>query len=143
MTLVIETVVFEDGSYEGNAFNAARFRAFSVGDKLWLEKTVPIWQSFSSDKSEFSKLAEKIPLLSDEPDETAYLELLKDFPMLSDKEKSDLRISIQVAIKTSKREMLADMQKIRETPNQDAKAFRVSLAETKEKYQNQLARLSK
>lgn len=144
LTLVILTVVFEDGSYEGNPQEAARFLAFSLGRKLLLERAVPVWRKASSDKSEISvldKLIKQISGLSEEVDETAYAELTNKFPMLGEKEKNDLRISAQIALKGNKRDMIAEIQEMRK--NQNAELPGVLLADAGQKYQDWLERLSK
>lgn len=143
LTLHILTVVFEDGSFEGKPSDAARFRAFLLGRKLFLERAVSALQTLPFSEPELNKLTEKISILSDEIDETDYQKLMTDFPMLTEKEKSTVRFCARAAIKGTKLDMLRDLREISGTTNQKNESTASSLTELKERYQNWLARLSR
>ena len=91
-TLVISSVIFADGSYEGNAFRAAQYRAYTLGRKTQVKQIIALLAS-SEDASSFNvdKFIEQSAKLETKIGEQAFSELLKQFPTLNEKEKSYLR----------------------------------------------------
>jgi hypothetical protein len=101
-TLVILMVVFEDGSYEGDAIQAARFCAFRLGRKLQLKQM----GDFS-----LETLDKQTANLKFTMDENAFAELLKEFPSLTEKEKNSLRGAIEASASGVRREFLQPLEK--------------------------------
>ena len=146
LTLIISTVIFEDGSYEGDAKPAARFRAFTLGRKILLKQTVSLWQKSAESEIEnnsLDKLSAQLSAVKEDVDENVFMELAKEFPTLNEKEKADLRISVQVALKGTKREMIGELQEFSKSPNRNTESVQNWLTESREKYQNWLTRLTK
>lgn len=146
LTLLISSVVFEDGSYEGDAKPVARFRAFTLGRKFLLKQTVPLWQKTAESEIEsnsLDKLFAQLSAVKENVDENAFMELIKEFPALNEKEKADLRISLQVAVKGTKREMLGELQEFSRNSNRNSESVQNWLIESGKKYQNWLTRLTK
>ena len=128
-SFVILAAVFEDGSYEGDALTAARFRGFTLGRKSQLKKML----DFSPEN-----LEKQTANLKFAPDENAFADLLKEFPALNEKDKASLRISVEVAARGVERNFLQALEKKR---NQDPKALRVWLTTVNEIHRKWLARL--
>lgn len=128
-TIVISAVVFEDGSYEGDASRAAQFRAFTLGRKLQLKQM-----------SDFSleNLDKQTTNLKFTMDENAFADLLKEFPVLPEKEKTNLRMSVEIAANGVKREFLQALEKVKNQPPDELRAW---LATANESHRKWFARL--
>lgn len=144
-TFTITAVNFADGSYEGDPHAAAQFRAFSVGRKVQLRRIIPLLEKAARSDAQisvFKELHSQIAALSREIDENSSAELLKEFPMLSDKEKSDLRMMASV----SAHGFAVDARKqldifTNNNPTPDADTIRKWLEEKINSYRNRLTRI--
>lgn len=146
LMLVISFVVFEDGSYEGDAPMAAQFLAFVVGRKILLKQAVPLWQKAFESKTpneSLVKLSEQLSALKMDVDENSLMELIGEFPSLSDKDKGILRIAIQSSIKGTKFDMLRALENFNANLNKTDESAQMWLKESKERYENWLTRLTK
>lgn len=146
LMLVISFVVFEDGSYEGDAPMAAQFLAFVVGRKILLKQAVPLWQKAFESKTpneSLAKLSEQLSALKMDVDENSLMELIGEFPSLSDKDKGILRIAIQSSIKGTKFDMLRALENFNANLNKTDESAQMWLKESKERYENWLTRLTK
>jgi len=144
LTLVVPTVVFADGTFEGNRAEALTFLGFKLGDKMWLQRSVPMLRKAAeggANPTDLNKLIEQISALSEEIDETAYNEWHKQLSAPNEKERASLRSPVSIGLRAVKRTMLSELQELLNSSNQDAGAIRGRLTEMKNKYQNWLTRV--
>src|SRR5947209_5432290 len=146
--IIITTVVFADGSYEGDAQTAAAVRGFRTGEKLQVQKLIPLIQDAlnetSTDVSQaIEKFRTRVNSLSKEADADALSELQQAFPTLNQKVKADLKETIEVSLNAIKFDLLKSLQKLVKADAQSvsAAAFHDWLSQTKERYEQWLARL--
>lgn len=146
--IVITTAVFADGSYEGDARTAAAVRGFRMGEKIQVQKLIPLFQDAlneaGTDVSQaIEKFKTRVNSLSNEADANAISELQQAFPSLNQKVKADLKISIEVSLNGVKFDLLKSLQQFQKAESQSLNpaAFQAWLAQTKEKYEQWLARL--
>ncbi len=140
-TIVISSVIFADGSYEGDASRAAQFRAFTLGRKTQVKRIIALLEDFeNASVFNLSKFIEQSAKLETNISDHEYDKLLKQFPSLSEKEKSDLRQAVEeVAEQDVKNEFTNGTEKrLREL---EPDAARTYLKALKGKYQDWLARL--
>ena len=116
-TFVISTVIFADGTYEGELQNAAQFLAFRLGDELQLKRTIPLLQAAAENDFKTDELSQQIANLSVEVDEPAFNEFLKNFPALTNQEKANLRISVKVSSNLIKKTLLAELKTLEANQN--------------------------
>lgn len=139
-TLVISSVIFADGSYEGDPFRAAQFRAYTLGRKTQVKQIIALLASFEEIPDfSFNKFVEQSAKLETKIGEQSFGELLKQFPALSEKEKSYLREAVEDLSDEVKIEFTSGTKKrLQELePNAD----RIYLKALREKYQDWLALL--
>ncbi|MCA1638495.1 MAG: hypothetical protein LC768_09215, partial [Acidobacteria bacterium] len=105
-TIVITMVVFADGSYEGEMFAAAGFRGFLVGRKTALKQIINILQPNTKPEN----LARQMSNLQITLDEADFAALLKEFSALSEKEKANLRVPVEVAVSGVKKDFLRQLE---------------------------------
>lgn len=133
-TIVITMIIFADGSFEGEPFDAARFRGFLLGRKIALKQIINVLQPDAKREN----VAHKMSNLQTVADETDFAALLKDFAALPEKEKSRMRVSVEVAANGVKTDFLRGLE---EAQNLKPEEFRVWLGEIRESYQKWLAKL--
>ena len=133
-TIVITMVVFADGSYEGDILAAANYRGFLSGRKTALKQII----NFLQPSAQPENLAKQMSNLQIVADETEFAALTKEFSALAEKEKSSLRMAIEIGANGAKRDFLRELE---EAQNLKPEEFRVWLAEIKESYQKWLAEL--
>jgi hypothetical protein len=140
-TIVISSVIFADGSYEGVESRASQFRAFTLGRKTQLKQIIALLESIESNSAafNFAKFAEQASKLETKIGDAELSELAKRFPSLSEKEKSGMRGSAEFAANSVRKEFLNGMERYRQEvePN----VVRADLKSLKEKYQEWLSRL--
>ncbi len=139
--IVISSVIFADGSYEGDAFRAAQFRAYIAGRKLRVKQLIALIQANEKSSSEYSfaNFVEQASKLETKIDEQEFSALLKQFPSLTESEKAFLRDGIETASDMVKEEFLSETKRYQ--PKLDSTDARAFLKGLKEQYQKWLARL--
>ncbi|MDQ6786023.1 MAG: hypothetical protein M3033_04285 [Acidobacteriota bacterium] len=140
-TIVISSVIFADGSYEGDAFRAAQFRAYVVGRRQRVKQLIALIQEDENNFSEygFTKFVEQVSKLETKVDEQEFGGLLKQFPSLTVDEKAFLRDGVETASDMVKEEFMNETKRYQPKLNSaDARTFLKGL---KEQYQKWLARL--
>lgn len=138
--ITISAVVFEDGTYEGDQLEAARFLAFTLGRKLQIKRIIDLLKQVGGKEFDLAEINRQANDLSIATDETEFDKFTGKFPNLSDKEISQLRTSVEVALQGTKRRFLDEigvsLNEISET-----KPSRNWFAVNLERYSNWLARL--
>lgn len=111
---VLGTVVFEDGSFEGDEKAASTFRAFALGSRSRLRQIIPIFKkALESDRTdvEIDQLITEIERTNEKLDESELARLKGDFP---GQELSATRRSAEISSIGVKRDFvtaLRDLQK--------------------------------
>lgn len=147
-SVVISSVIFEDGTYEGAALPAAEFRAVATGNKIQLARVLALLQSVADARDQDAaasvlKLKSQVSLLKDEADTSALNELLADFPTLEQTAKENLKGSLRFGLHEAKQAVLDDIKAFESARAQSPATtnFQTWLSDTKEKYEEWLARL--
>jgi hypothetical protein len=146
--IVITTVVFSDGSYEGDAETAASFRAFQAGRKAQVARLVALLQKASDSTglttaTALENLKTQVAALSNEAEAAVVNNLRREFPTFGQTEKRDIKEAVEIALSGVKTDFLKEIQKF-ETSNEqstDEKAFRAWLGEQKARYEKWLSNL--
>lgn len=140
-TFVISSVIFADGSYEGNASRAAQFHAWTLGRKTQVKQIIALLESFENNSSafNFSKFVEQSAKLETKISESEFGKFLKQFPSLTENEKAFLRDGVEGLSDDVKTEFTTGTQK--RLKELEPNAARIYLKALKEKYQNWLALL--
>jgi hypothetical protein len=139
--IVVESLVFEDGSYEGELKPAAMFLGFVVGRRIELRRIMPLLDqalSASDAVSASETLRSQLSSLSYEPDEAEVSSLVVAFPTL---DKRELRISIEAAIHTVRRDLLDQLERLQKSES-NARDFSAWLVRTRQLYSNWLSHLN-
>jgi hypothetical protein len=146
--IIITTVVFDDGSYEGDADTASSFRAFQSGRKTQVARLVALLEKASEPTGEsagvpLANLKEQVASLSSEAEAAALNNLRREFPALSGQKKPDIKRSIEIALNGVKTEFLKEIEKYEResTQSMDEKAFRAWLSARKARYEKWLSNL--
>lgn len=140
--IVISSVIFDDGTYEGDAFRASQFRAMSLGRKLQVKQLIALIESNENNFADYSfaNFSGQITKLETKIDEQEFAALLKQFPSLTEKEKLTLRDIVEGVLDDVKDDFMNGTKKYRQTlESNDARHFLKGL---KEQYQKWLARLA-
>ncbi len=142
---IIRSVVFEDGSYEGDPAPAAGFKAFTLGRKLALTRLLEVCaatkEASPSEQERAAQVArfrDRVRTLSGEIDEAALAQLVGEFPTLTRKEATDLKIAAEVALHHIRKELLDDLAVFEKDHPSD---FRSWLVKVEERYRTWLSRL--
>jgi hypothetical protein len=140
--IVITSLVFEDGSYEGEVGPAARYRAFVMGDRIELSRVVPVLESFLAATDTGSASPEKLRLqlesLSCDVDEGDVAGLAKAFPSI---ERERVRSASEAATHGIKRDLLDRLQGFQDGAATSASDFHSWLNATRDRYVNWLSRV--
>lgn len=142
-TIVISSVIFTDGSYEGDAAQAARYRSYIVGRKVQIKQIIQLLESFENDSAAFdwNKFAAQSARLESKVGEPEFAVLLKQFPALGDGEKAGLRGAAETAADIIKQEFIQGTTRNRADIEAPATTH-IYLTKLKEVYQRWLARLA-
>ena len=137
--VVISSVVFADGSFEGETMRAARFRSYLVGRKMQVKQVINLLQASENNISEFKfeKFAEQSSKLETKIDEREITALLKQFPSLSEKEKNELREGVEGAASDVKMEFISRTKRYQ--PELESAAALDYLKGLREQYQKWLS----
>ena len=100
--IVIATLVFEDGSYEGEAEPAATYRGFAIGNKTELKRIVALLKDALEGSTSIENIRTKLHNLSYDFDESDLVALAKAFPEI---ERNKLQSYIDVAIHLLRKEV--------------------------------------
>jgi len=139
--IVVESLVFEDGSYEGELKPAAMFLGFVVGRRIELRRILPLLDqalAASDAVSASETLRSQLSSLSYEPDEAEVASLVIAFPTL---DKGELRISIDAAIHGVRQDLLDRLERLQKSES-NARDFSASLVRTRQLYSNWLSHLN-
>ena len=135
--IVIATLVFEDGSYEGDSEPAATHRAFAIGNKTELKRIVTLLEDALTSSSSIENVRTEISKLNYDFDENDLAELARAFPEI---EREKLQTPLEVAIHLLRKDVLDYLDRFQPEPGYSAD-FRVYLQTMKDRYASWLLRL--
>ena len=143
--IVITSVVFDDGSFEGDAKMAATFTAFVTGRKIQIAKLIALMDSTSNSTdvnvpAALAELKRQAELLGTNAESPALDHLRKAFPNLS---RDELKMSVDVALQAVKFDFVQCVKEFekRNAPSNDVQ-IRAWLSGVRRGYQQWLSRLS-
>lgn len=146
--VVIVAAVFADGTYEGDAKQAAQVRALWLGRRLQLARLAALLrQASAANDAETAdaraRLRAQVSTLDEGCDEATLGALLAQFPALGAKDGADLKKSVEFELHYRKNELLLMLEKIDGASKGVAAppGFRDWLARTAGVYADWLARL--
>jgi len=145
----VTTVVFEDGTYEGEPYLAAVTRAERVGSKTQLGRVVPLLRTAreAADggdlKSVLVGLKEDVSRLGEDAGAAQLKELQNRYPTLSDEGKRNLANFLRTGLHKVKTAVLKDIEAFeRGTRPASGGAVGEWLLKTRERYEKWLSALS-
>ena len=95
LQLNVLTVIFTDGTYEGERLDAARFRGYKMGEKIQLTRILEILRSKSA--ASWDTLAPSVDALTYKVTVSDIEPLFKEFPGLPEGETENLRSAAEVS----------------------------------------------
>ncbi len=146
-TLVIETVIFDDGTYEGNAQDAAKMEAWRRGIQIQAERVLAIIQNTldtsTNDAATLEKYKSQISALRIDVDPSVAEEIMSLYPNLSEKYSKNNLMTDAMRYMSSTKEMalreIEEFEKLRKrTP--EGSDLREWLKKAKTKYEFMLQR---
>ena len=146
--IVITSVVFNDGSFEGDAKMAATFAAFVTGRKIQIPKLIALMDSTSNAPdldvpAALEMLKRQAELLSTDAAPSVLDHLRTSFPQLTSSESHDLKTSVEVVLQMVKFDFVQCVKEFeKRNPNASDRQFRAWLSATKHGYEHWLTRLS-
>lgn len=137
--IVITTLMYEDGTYEGDVKPAATFRGFTFGRRTELKRIVPVLESALVTYASSEDLRRQLSELSYDADEADVETLAAAFPNIT---RLRLRSPIETAIHGVRKDLLEELKRFdRSEPS--AESYRIWLTGLRDRYSNWIARLSK
>ncbi|MEP6568580.1 MAG: hypothetical protein ABJC10_02310 [Acidobacteriota bacterium] len=133
--IVIESVMFADGSYEGSAEPAATFRAFTLGRKTELTRLLPLLENGTSTSP--AELSAQLNAISVGAEDADVASLVAEFPEIK---RERLQSPIETAAHSLRRELLVQLERFEKVKH--AGDFQIWLARVKDRYSAWLSRLS-
>jgi hypothetical protein len=135
--IVIASLVFEDGTYEGDAQPAASYRGWAAGRKTELERIVPVLESALALSASADNLRANLSALSFDSDPADVAMLAEAFPGINRKR---LQTSIEVSIHGVRRNLLGELEGLEQRGHRK-ESFHSWLTRTRDRYSNWLARI--
>ena len=136
--IVIASLVFEDGTYEGEAESAATYLGFAAGRKTVMKRVLPLLESALLTSTSPEQLRMQLSALSYDADDADVDALAGAFPAL---DRPRLKSPIEIAMHGVKKDLLDQLDRF--PPGQYSPGeFRIWLTGVKDRYANWLARLS-
>ncbi len=146
--IVIGTVVFDDGTFEGETEAAADIEARQKGRKMQLSRVVTLLQGFLDAPEQdtsivIGKLRTQVSALNEEADVSIVDELMSRYSTLSAQSKGALAAGVKSGLNGGKQEMLFEIkefERVREAANVNI-SHRTWLSRIKERYEKLIAQL--
>lgn len=136
--VTIVTLVFEDGTYEGETKAAATYRGYAMGRETELKRIVPALESAVSMSDSVEAVRTRLQELSYDFDKSDLDQLAAAFPGIA---RERLQSPIEASIHGVRRELLAKLERFEQTrrPSGD---FQSWLKGIKNVYSNWLSRIN-
>ena len=146
--IVITSVVFDDGSFEGDAKMAATFLAFVAGRKIQVAKLIALIDSTANviDLNvpvTLELLKTQAEMLSTDSEPSAVDHLRKAFPQFTSTESNKWKVSVDVALQALKSEFVQRVIEFeKRNSHSNDRQFRAWLSALRLGYEQWLSRLS-
>jgi hypothetical protein len=142
LTVVIGTVVFDDGTYEGEAEVAARMEARQIGRRIQFKREVSLLDGMLNAPEQdvqvaVEKLKSQVSTLRIDVDVSIVNKLLARYPSLSSEDqKKDLTAQVMDGLRAGREELLYAIKEFSGTGGRNSRSsdFRAWLSKTREKY---------
>jgi len=142
-TFVIGTVVFDDGSYEGEAEVAARMEARQIGRKLQLKRVISLLNGMRNQPEQDAQVAleelkSQVSTMRIDVNKSTINELLARYPTLSgEKRKRDVMAHVMEGLRRARDEALYAIKEFSETGARKTGSsdFNAWLSKTRERYE--------
>jgi hypothetical protein len=135
--IVIATLIFEDGSYEGEAEPAATFRGNAIGSKIELKRVVALLEDALESSTSIENVRTRLSNLSYDFDDSDVAGLAIEFPEI---ERNKLQTSVEASIHWLRRDVFDHLDRFQPGPSSSGD-FRVYLQTMKDRYASWLLRL--
>lgn len=137
--LTISTIIYKDGTFEGDQSNALRFLAFEAGRKMQIKRIIALLRT-NEKKSNYAEIIKQAENLSTAIDEAIFSKFVAALSNLPDTEKSQLRGPAEIASQGTKTRFIDEL-KTAAKENSEMTSSKNWLAFNLERYRNWLARL--
>jgi hypothetical protein len=141
----IVTAVFEDGSFEGEAEPAIRFRAFVKGRKIQVGRVVALFQTAVQNDQDplgtLELLRKNVAALGTEADSSAVDEVANEFASPKKESKLEIKSSAEIAMSSVRRDLLEEIQRFQLSPQISPGSIHGWLTVAKQRYESWLSRL--
>jgi hypothetical protein len=144
----IKAIVFEDGTYEGDAEIAVLVRGYKAGEKMVLPRLIPLLEgalnSANTNLTEaLRNLDSQVSSIATDADPQTVQTLTAEFPPASDATRTEIKGSMEFSATTIKSTLLKEIHTLQNDVPQpvNAELYRTWLTKTTERYQKWLARL--
>ena len=134
--IVLATLVFEDGSYEGDPEPAATYRGHTIGNRSELKRIVGLLEDALASSSSIEKVRTQLSKLSYDFDQSDMAVLASAFPEI---DRNKLQTHIDVAMHLLRKEVFDNLDRFQ--PGPGSADFRVYLQTMKDRYAGWLLRL--
>jgi hypothetical protein len=134
--IVLATLVFEDGSYEGDPEPAATYRGHTIGNRAELKRIVGLLEDALASSSSIEKVRTQLSNLSYDFDQSDMAVLASAFPEI---DRNKLQTHIDVAMHLLRKEVFDNLDRFQ--PGPGSADFRVYLQTMKDRYAGWLLRL--
>ncbi len=137
--IVVESLIFADGSYEGELHPVGNFLAFVVGRRTELKRLIHLFDETisASGTTSADRFRSQLTSLSYEADKGEVALLTKAFPTL---DKAELEYSVDVTIHTVREKLLDQLTRL-EKGEGETDAFSGWLVRTRQNYRQWLSNL--
>ncbi len=144
--ILITTVVFDDGTYEGDAENPAIIRAFRAGEKMEIPRLIArLDTALNSQLTDLAalllSLRMEVSSVSSDADSDLAQGLAAEFSQLGKSAPERIKHAMEISSAMTKADLLKEIRKMQTDPILNANSYRDWLHGKKEKYAQWLARL--
>ena len=136
--IVIASLVYEDGTYEGEAEPAATYLGFAAGRKTELKRIVPVLESALVTSASLEEVRLQLVNLSYDADDADVASLAKVFPGF---DRLRLKSPIETAIHGVRKDLLDQLDRFQKGEDSTG-SFLEWLTRTRDRYSSWLSRLS-
>ena len=148
MEIQIKAVVFDDGTYEGDAETAIAVRGYRAGEKMELPKVISLLGSALNSPNTnviegLRDLESQVSSVGSEADLQVLQTLTSEFPKGGSSVSTTIKQTMEFTATTIKTNLLKEIHQLQNDDAQrlNADSYRTWLSKTKERYEKWLARL--
>jgi hypothetical protein len=144
--ILITTAVFDDGTYEGDAENAAIIRAFRAGEKMELPRLIArldtaLNSPLNDVAASLLRIRMEVAAASSDADSDLVQGLVSEFPQLGKPAKERIKQAMEISSAMTKADLIKEIRRMQTEPMLSADSYRDWLRGKREKYAQWLARL--